>query len=170
MLILNSLIKKCSMHFTTFLNLPRTFLGKHEVSRSAWMFPSSCSVLFWVWCYRISCWFSAMFLASVKVQWIERIVPVSFGQGILISHRKIEDDQICTLMDARNIAAIQQEINSIKLITESREPWSWSTDFTFSKEGSREIKESCKWIEYFLIKLLRINMLNIWVLLRWTSF
>jgi hypothetical protein len=37
-------------------------------------------------------------------------LPVSFGQGILISRSKIEDDQICNLMDARNIAATQQEI------------------------------------------------------------
>jgi hypothetical protein len=37
-------------------------------------------------------------------------LPVSFGQGILISRSKIEDDQICNLMDARNIAATQQDI------------------------------------------------------------
>lgn len=37
-------------------------------------------------------------------------LPVSSGQGILISRSKIEDVRTCNLMDARNIAAIQQEI------------------------------------------------------------
>ena len=37
----------------------------------------------------------------------DRIVPVSFGQCILISHSKIEDAQIWTSMDAWNKAAIR---------------------------------------------------------------
>lgn len=38
-------------------------------------------------------------------------LPVSFDQGILISRSKIEDDHICNLMDARNIAANQEIVD-----------------------------------------------------------
>lgn len=41
----------------------------------------------------------------------ESLIPVSFGQGIPISHSKIEDAQTCALTDARNKAAIGQEIH-----------------------------------------------------------
>jgi hypothetical protein len=79
------------------LNKIKSFMVSNEVERRV----------------NISIWYTRIneeFIPYMQSNSNKKSLPVSFGQGILISRSKIEDDQICNLMDARNIAATQQDI------------------------------------------------------------